>query len=342
MKKLQVETYKYEKLEDDKVRCLICPHKCIIFPDKIGICRTRKNINGKLFSIAYGEITSIALDPIEKKPLYHFWPGSYTLSISTFGCNFRCPWCQNWSISQVNLEEVYTRSMKPEEVISIAKKEGSHIISYTYNEPLIWFEFVMDTAKLAKKEGMKNVLVTNGYTLIDTFKDLAPYIDAANVDIKGFTKDFYKKYCGGEIEYVLEATKYMKKSGIHVETTYLVVTTVNDSREEIKKMCEWHLNELGPDTPLHFSRFFPMYKFTGVEATPIKTLEMAAEIAKSYGIKYVYLGNILGSEFENTYCPKCGKAVIERVGYDIINWRLDKDNKCMNCGEKILIIGEKG
>ncbi|MEM2784194.1 MAG: AmmeMemoRadiSam system radical SAM enzyme [Nitrososphaerota archaeon] len=339
---MQVETYKYEKLEDNKVQCLICPHKCIIFPDKLGICRTRKNIDGKLFSIAYGEITSIAMDPIEKKPLYHFWPGNYTLSISTFGCNFRCPWCQNWSISQVNFEEAYTRSMKPEEIILIAKREGSRIISYTYNEPLIWFEFVMDTAKLAKKEGMKNVLVTNGYTLIDTFKDLAPYIDAANVDIKGFTKDFYKKYCGGEMEYVLEATKYMKKSGIHVETTYLIVTTVNDSREEIKKMCEWHLNELGSDTPLHFSRFFPMYKFTGVEATPIKTLEMAAEIAKSYGIKYVYLGNILGSEFENTYCPKCGRAVIERVGYDIVSWSLDKDNKCTNCGEKILIIGEKG
>ncbi|MEM3406031.1 MAG: AmmeMemoRadiSam system radical SAM enzyme [Nitrososphaerota archaeon] len=339
---MQIETYKYEKLEDNKVQCFICPHKCIIFPDKLGICRTRKNIDGKLFSIAYGEITSIAMDPIEKKPLYHFWPGNYTLSISTFGCNFRCPWCQNWSISQVNFEEAYTRSMKPEEIVSIAKRERSNIISYTYNEPLIWFEFVMDTAKLAKKEGMKNVLVTNGYTLIDTFKDLAPYIDAANVDIKGFTKDFYKKYCGGEIEYVLEATKYMKKRGIHVETTYLIVTTVNDSREEIKKMCEWHLNELGPDTPLHFSRFFPMYKFTGVEATPIKTLEMAAEIAKSQGIKYVYLGNILGSELENTFCPKCGKTVIERVGYDIVNWRLDKDNKCMNCGEKILIIGEKG
>lgn len=335
---MKVETLQYEKLGDGRVRCGICPHRCIILPEKFGVCRTRYNDNGCLYSLAYGEITSIALDPVEKKPLYHFFPGEETLSISTFGCSFRCPWCQNYSISQAGVGDVPTTSFRPEQVIERAKREGSRIISYTYNEPLIWFEFVLDTSKLAKEENMYNVLVTNGYLMPEALAALLPYVDAANVDVKSINPDFYTKYCGAKLEPVLEVSKRMVDNGVHVEITYLIIPGLNDDRRDIEKLCDWHLRYMGRETPLHFSRFFPMYKMSHVIPTSIKAVEKAVQLAKEKGIPYVYGGNIPGSKTDNTRCPKCGSLVVERLGYSITRWNLDPEMRCSHCGEKIAIV----
>lgn len=335
---MKVETLRSERLGDGRVRCGICPHQCVVAPGKYGVCRTRHNDNGSLYSLAYGEITSIALDPVEKKPLYHFFPGELTLSISTFGCSFRCPWCQNYSISQAGAGDVSAVSFKPEEVVERAKREGSRIISYTYNEPLIWFEFVLDTSKLAKKENMHNVLVTNGYIKMDVLSELLPYVDAANVDVKSINPEFYRKYCAARLEPVLEVTKEMVDNGVHVETTNLVIPGLNDDREDIEKLCDWHLRDLGSEAPLHFSRFFPMYKMSRLLPTPVQTVEEAVQTAKEKGIRYVYGGNIPGSRTDSTYCPGCGRPVVERLGYTISKWNLDSETRCKHCGEKIAIV----
>jgi len=335
---LKVETLRYDKLGGGRVRCGICPHRCVIAPGKYGVCRTRYNDDGSLYSMVYGEITSMAIDPIEKKPLYHFFPGEETLSISTFGCSFRCPWCQNYSISQAGVGDVATDSFKPEEVVERAKREKNRIISYTYNEPLIWFEFVLDTSKLAKKENMYNVLVSNGYVTLETLGELLPHLDAANVDVKSINPDFYRKYCAAKVEPVLEVCKEMVDHGVHVETTNLIIPGLNDSSEDIERLCDWHLRDLGPDTPLHFSRFFPMYKMSHLPPTPVKTVEKAVQTAREKGILYVYGGNIPGSKTDSTYCPRCGRTVVERFGFSISQWNLDSDMRCKHCGEKIPIV----
>ncbi len=324
----------YEKQEHLKVQCHLCPHNCVILPGKKGICKVRENQGGTLYSLVYGLPCTVATDPIEKKPLFHFLPGTRAYSIATAGCNFHCRWCQNWEISQHGPEEVPSFEMSPEEVVEDAIRKNSQSIAYTYVEPSVFYEYMLDTAKLARKKGLKNVMVSNGYINATPAKKLFKYMDAINIDIKGFTEEFYKEYCGGELKPVLETAKQAKRSGVWVEITMLIVPTINDDMETIKKMCQWLKKELGTDTPLHFSRFFPMYKMTHLEPTPIDTLLEAKRTAEETGIKYVYVGNTHSGEGENTKCPKCGKEIIGRHYFTLKKNNIVK-GKCKYCGVKI-------
>lgn len=281
------EALYYQKLEANKVQCQLCPKRCLIAPGKTGFCRVRRNIDGKLISEIYGQTTSVALDPIEKKPLYRFHPGTFILSLGTRGCNFACPYCQNWSISQD--PDAFTQPITTDEIIRQAKEVRSIGIAYTYNEPIIWYEFVLDTARVAKKEGLKNVLVTNGYINSEPLKELIPFIDALNIDLKSIEGSFYRKYCNATLQPVLETIKEASKSA-HVELTNLVIPTLNDTEANFAKLRDWIFENLGPEVPLHFSRYFPCYKMR-IPPTPLKTLEKAREIAHQL-LKYVYLGNV--------------------------------------------------
>lgn len=335
------ETILYEKLENSIVKCGVCPWRCVLKPDKIGKCRTRKNMNGILNSLIYGKISSMAVDPIEKKPLYHYYPGSKIFSISSIGCNFACKHCQNYSISQVSCDEVTLRDSSPEEIVKLTKKRNCNLIAYTYNEPLIWLEFILDTAKLAHKSNIKNILVTNGYITLEALEILAPHIDAANVDVKAFTDNFYQKIVGvPSLNPVLESLKYMKKKNIFIECTYLIIPTLNDSMEEIEEMSIWVRDNLGASTPLHFSAFRPMYKLNDVPSTPLNTILSACKKARNAGLNYVFAGNVIAPEFDNSICPSCGELLIERHGYRITRKNITEDNKCGKCGENTHITGE--
>jgi len=313
----------------------------VISPGKVGFCRGRINEDGKLYTQIYGVITSMAADPIEKKPLYHFWPGSTAFSIGTVGCNFSCRHCQNWTISQTNIETVPYDEITPERVVELTKRYGCQGIAYTYIEPAIWFEFCYDTAKLAHKEGLYNAYVTNGYMSLDAWKEIRPYLDATNVDVKAFSDRFYKEICGvpGGMKPVLETCEWMIKNGVHLETTYLVIPGENDGAEEIKKFCKWSVEKLGPFTPTHFSRFYPQHKMTDREPTPVKTLEMAMKIAHEEKLHYVYIGNVPGHAGDNTYCHKCGELLIERYGFDVTKYAL-KNKHCPKCKSEINIAGK--
>ena len=282
------EALYFEKLPEDKVRCRLCPQECIIYPDKVGFCGIRKNRDGILYSQVYGDVTAMALDPIEKKPLYRYHPGEYILSISTKGCNFKCPFCQNWNISQ-DLD-ADARQFRPDDIVREAKRAGSFGIAYTYNEPFIWYEFVFDTAKLAKEAGLENALVTNGYVNELPLLDIIPYIGAMNVDLKAASEDFYKNICKGKLQPVLNTIKSSRQNGVHIELTNLVIPTLNDSEELLTKLVDLVYENAGPDVPMHFSRYFPCYK-ADYPPTPEATLELAKKIATKK-LKYVYIGNI--------------------------------------------------
>lgn len=281
------EALYYEKLAGRKAHCRLCPNECIISEGKIGSCGVRLNEGGRLVSLCYGKATSIALDPIEKKPLYHYHPGEYILSIGTKGCNFHCSFCQNWQISQDM--NVPTKDVTSQEIVLKAKEAGSFGIAYTYNEPFIWFEFVLETAKLARSEGLENVLVTNGYVNMEPLEEMLPFIDAMNIDLKAINEEFYKKICLGRLKPVLDVIKRSKES-CHVELTNLIIPTLNDSEKDLKGLVDWVYKNTGADTPLHFSRYFPCYKMT-LPPTPIETMKLAERIGKER-LKYVYLGNI--------------------------------------------------
>ncbi len=328
------EALYWEAEEDKKVQCFLCPHHCVLDDGKIGICRVRKNDNGKLYALTYNQFTSVALDPIEKKPLYHFYPATEILSFGTIGCNFRCQFCQNWEISQRTFDEATTRTVTPEEAVRMARTYNSIGIAYTYNEPLINYEWILETANLARKSDLKNVLVTNGYLDEEPLENLLPYIDGANVDVKSFRNEFYRKICAGKLDIVLRTVEIMVKRKKHVEVTNLIVPTLNDKDEEIEDLTDW-LYGVDSEIPLHFSRYFPCYKLQ-IEATPLKTLEHAREIAIKK-LKYVYLGNVWEIEYNRTYCPNCHNILIERHGYRTKILGLDK-NICRQCGEKINII----
>ncbi len=306
-----------------KVKCFLCPNNCVISKSRYGKCKTRKNVKGKLIPTTYGKPCSISIDPIEKKPLFHFLPGEKVFSLSTTGCNLHCKFCQNWEISQARLEEVPFKELSPEEVI---KKCKSKIIAYTYTEPTVYYEYVLDCAKLAKKKRIKNVTVTNGYINIKPLRRLYKYIDAANVDLKSFDNSFYKKYCGAQLEPVLESIKEIHKKS-WLEVTNLIIPGYNDDREKIKEMCEW-LKELDSSIPLHFSRYFPCYKLKA-KPTPEKTLLDAYNIAKEVGLKYVYLGNMVLNN--DTLCPDCGKVLIKRYNNLLVSEK--KKCKCGYCLE---------
>jgi pyruvate formate lyase activating enzyme len=325
----------YEKLDKMKVQCHLCPNNCIILHGKRGSCRVRENRGGVLYSLVYGLPCTAGVDPIEKKPLFHFLPGSRSYSIATPGCNLHCKWCQNWQISQRGPDEVPCFKMDPEEVVANAVKNDCKTIAYTYVEPAIFYEYVLDTAKLAHKAGIANVMVTNGYINQKPLRKLYKHIDACNVDLKGFTDEFYREYCGGKLQPVLDTIKTVHKMGVWLELTTLLIPGLNDSEDMIRKMCAWIKKELGPGVPLHFSRFFPYYQMAHVPPTPPESLKRAYEIAKEEGLKYVYVGNIQMEDMEDTSCPKCGKKIIDRGMMFTVDSVKMKAGKCGFCNAKI-------
>lgn len=326
------EALLYEKKENQKVHCHLCSHYCLIAPGRRGICGVRENQEGVLYSLVYGKLIARHLDPIEKKPLFHFLPGSRSYSIATVGCNFKCLNCQNADISQAPIEANFIDGEKalPDEVLAAALKTNCQSISYTYTEPTIFFEFVYETSALAREKGLKNILVTNGYMSREMLEMYHPYLDAANVDLKSFSDDFYKKICGARLEPVLENLKLMKKYGIWIEVTTLVIPTLNDSAEEFQKIADFISKELGPDVPWHLSAFHPNYKLMNLSPTSLKILTQAFEIGKKAGLKYVYLGNVPG-EGETTTCAKCGRGLIKRFGFSVLENNL-QEGKCKFCG----------
>ncbi|MEO0094743.1 MAG: AmmeMemoRadiSam system radical SAM enzyme [candidate division WOR-3 bacterium] len=326
---MKIEAKYYEAFEG-YVQCRLCPHQCKILPGKKGICRARINEDNKLWAIDYGETTSIALDPIEKKPLYHFYPGSQILSIACNSCNMKCPFCQNWEISQV---EVNTEYLSPEMLVKIYKEHPSLGVSYTYTEPLMWFEYLFDAAKLIRENGGKNVLVTNGLINEEPLRELLPLIDAMNIDLKSINPDIYKKKLGGDLDTVKRTIEISHKF-CHIEITNLIVTGLNDKPEQIDALIDY-VAGVNPEIPLHFSRYYPNYKYTK-PPTPTDTLFEAYEKARKK-LKYVYLGNVPGEDGSNTYCPKCGALLIERMYFKALIKNL-KGSNCAKCGEKINII----
>lgn len=333
---MKKEAILYEKL-DGVLNCHVCNRRCIVSNGKTGFCGMRQNENGTLYSLNYASASSVAVDPIEKKPLFHFYPGSLSFSLGSVGCNFRCPYCQNWTISQTALEKIGTREILPEMAVNLAKENLCQSISWTYNEPTMWFEYTYDSAKLAQKEDLKTVYVTNGYMSQEVLELIAPYLDAANVDLKGMSDKFYQELCQARLEPVLENIQTMHDKGIHLEVTNLVIPGYNDSEDDLKSLVEF-VADVGVEIPLHFTRFYPHYKMNQVPPTPVETLEKAQKMAMDAGIKYVYVGNIPGSDGENTRCPECRELLIERDGFSIKDNNLKKDKKCPECGENIDIV----
>jgi len=324
-----------------KVRCNLCYKRCPIVSSGYGACGVRYNKDGTLYTLVYGLLTAVNLDPIEKKPLMHFMPGSSVLSISTAGCNFMCMFCQNWTISQSRRDDVYGEYYTPEKLVSIGRRYSADGISYTYNEPTIFYEYMYDVAKLAKKEGMFNTMVTNGYITEEALVELAPYMDAATVDFKGGGNlNFYRKFMGvPDPEPIFTTLKVMKEKGMFIEVTNLVVPKYGDDVNDIKKLARWINENLGPETPFHLLRFYPHYMMSNLPPTPIETLERLASIAINEGLKHVYLGNVPGHELEHTYCPNCSALLVRRFGFDILEWNLKEGNTCPKCGYKVNIVG---
>jgi pyruvate formate lyase activating enzyme len=325
------EALLYKKLEEDRVSCFLCSHHCQIPDGKFGICNVRENRGGTLYTHAYGKLIAQHIDPIEKKPLYHFLPGSSSFSIAAVGCNFQCGFCQNWQISQAKEAKALglrSEEVEAEEVVKQAKRTGSTSISYTYTEPTIFFEYACEIGQLAKKENFYNVFVTNGYMTEEMIQMARPWLDAANIDLKSFNDDYYRKLCKGKLAPVLKSIELMKELNIWVEVTTLVVPGQNDSQEELRKIAEF-LAGIDPSVPWHISRFFPQYKMEDSGSTPMKTMEQAYEIGKAAGLRYVYLGNVMGKG-SNTHCHHCNQVLIERSGLTLHKYRV-KEGKCPEC-----------
>lgn len=316
------------------IRCMICPNECNIKEGESGECGNRKNFSGKLYSIAYGNPCSVHIDPVEKKPLLHFYPESQSFSIATAGCNLACLNCQNWTISQTTPDKTRNEDMMPDRVISEALNNQCKSIAYTYSEPITFFEYTLETSRLAHTKGLKNIMVSAGYIYEEPLRELARNIDAANINLKSFSEDIYIKLNSGKLAPVLSTLKVLKEMNVWLEVTNLVIPGWTDDFNMIKKMCEWLVSNGFSDNPLHFLRFHPEYRLTQVPATPVATLEKARAIAQSAGMHYVYIGNVANNPAENTYCPKCGKTVIERKGFHTLSIALES-GKCKYCGQVI-------
>jgi len=330
---MKKEAALYEKIEGNRVRCFLCGHNCKIEDSKRGFCGVRKNEKGILYTCVYAKAVAAAVDPIEKKPLFHFLPGTLAFSIATAGCNFRCSFCQNWQISQrskINGASAGTE-LKPEEVIRQAKKSKCKSIAYTYTEPTVFFEYAYDTSRLAKKEGISNVFVTNGYMSAEAIDTIEPYLDACNVDLKFFNDKTYEKICKGHLRPVLESIRRMKELGIWVEVTTLIVPGLNDSDKELKNIAGF-IKSVDAAIPWHISRFHPDYKFVDAQDTPLATLKRAESIGRAEGLKYIYPGNVAGEC--NTLCHECGKPLIARLGYVIVENNI-KNGKCPACSAAV-------
>ena len=325
----------WQRVRDNIVQCLLCPRKCILDLGQRGVCTVRINKDGMLYTLGYGNPVAVNVDPIEKKPFFHVLPGTNAFSIAVAGCNMRCLFCQNWQISQSRPDETVNYDLSPEDVVNKAIEAKCPFIVYTYTEPTVFYEYMLDIAKLAKAKGLKNGMHTCGYINPEPLKELLKYMDAVNVDLKGFNEAFYNKMgMMAELKPVLETIKTIKQEGVWLELTALIIPGQNDNPEEIKKMCLWIKENLGDDVPLHFSRFMPSFKLQNLPPTPVKKLEEAYNIAKGVGLKYVYIGNVPGHFNESTYCPNCSKLLIGRIGYQIFANNI-KDGKCKFCGYKI-------
>jgi len=331
-----MEARQWKPRDGGKVECSLCAHRCIIGERRTGICGVRKNEKGTLMANTYGQISSMGSDPIEKKPFNHFMPGTRAYSFGSVGCNLQCDFCQNFTISQ----EFSKRGLKhitPVEVPLLAQKHDCQSVEWTYNEPTIWFEFTMDSCIQAHKAGIATSYVTNGYMTEEALKEIGPHLDAMNIDVKAFTDEFYLKYSKAHLQPVLDTCVLAKELGIHIELAMLIIPGRNDDPADIGRYCDWVMDDLGPETPIHFSAFHPDYKVMDIARTPTKTLEKAHAIAKEKGIKFVYLGNVPSREEEHTFCPECGQIAIKRIGYHIL--RIKHDNgKCKSCGEDLNLV----
>jgi pyruvate formate lyase activating enzyme len=336
-----MEAYLYVPLKNGKVRCDLCSHRCVIDDGKRGRCNVRENRAGTLFTRVYGRLVAQHVDPIEKKPMFHLFPGSLSFSVATVGCNFKCQFCQNADIAQLPSDRagmIMGDPSTPESVVRAAKRENCASIAYTYTEPTVYFEFALDTAKIAHEQGLKNIFVTNGYMTREALEMVGPYLDGANVDLKAFTDRFYRETCGATIEPVKETLRRMKGRGVFVEVTTLLIPGLNDDPGELKQLAEFLAQDLGTDTPWHISRFHPTYRLTDRPPTPAKTLLTAREIGLKAGLRYVYTGNVPGEEGEHTYCYGCGERLIERWGFYVKGNRI-VDGRCPGCGSRIDGIG---
>ncbi len=320
----------YEKLQHSQVRCKLCPRKCVIDDHERGYCGVRENQDGVYYTLVYSRPCTFHVDPIEKKPLFHFLPGTTAFSIATAGCNLNCKFCQNWQISQVTPEQVDSYYLPPEKIATMAKDYKSKSIAYTYSEPTIFFEFMYDTAIQGKKQGVNSVVITAGFMEKDPVKDLCKVVDAIKVDLKAFTEDYYQKVVRGNLKPVLETMETIHNQGTWLEIVYLVVPTLNDGEKEIRELARWTMANLGPDVPIHFTRFYPQYLLKNLPPTPVSTLEKCKAIADAEGLHYVYIGNVPGHPAENTYCPKCGKILVERTGFLIRRMEIT-DGRCPYC-----------
>lgn len=317
----------------DSVVCGLCPHSCRIAEGATGICGVRKNLSGELFSLNYGRVSALGLDPIEKKPLYHFFPSSFSLSLACPGCNFRCSFCQNWTISQVREGLARTENLSPEDIVALAIKYRAGSISYTYTEPTVFFEFAYDVSRLARERNLANIFITNGFIEFDAIEKIAAYLDAANIDLKAFSETTYRDVCGGKLGPVLEAIKAYYEFGIWIEITTLIIPGLNDSDEELSKIAEF-IAGISVDIPWHISAFHPDYRMMDRDATPLQLLLRAEALGRKAGLRYIYPGNV--AREANTYCPQCGKLLIRRIGFNVLEDFLSiNGGHCPECNFKV-------
>lgn len=336
-----MQAYLYESLEDQSVQCRLCHHRCVIQAGKRGICGVRENRGGTLETLVYGRLIARNVDPIEKKPVFHLFPGSLSYSIATVGCNFKCRFCQNADIAQMPADRggmIVGDAYTPVQIVDAAEQSGCKSIAFTYTEPTVFFEFAFDTAKIAHQRGLKNVFVTNGYMTPEALEMIHPCLDAANVDLKAFNDEFYLKTCGAKRRHVMESLRLMKSFNILVEVTTLLIPNLNDDPAELKELARFLCRDLGPETPWHISRYHPTYRLTDQPPTPVKTLIQAREIGLAAGLRYVYTGNVPGESAENTFCYNCAEPLIDRWGFSIRKYRI-QDGKCPDCGAVIDGIG---
>ena len=336
------EAMLYEKLSDGRVHCYLCAHECKIGPGRKGVCQVRENQDGTLYTLVYGRTIAKHVDPVEKKPLLHFYPGSRAYSVATPGCNFRCKWCQNADISQMPRERhlMAGTEASPEEIVSAAQQNRCRSIAYTYTEPTIFFEYSYDTAQAAHEEGLANVYVTNGFMTEEMLETFDPCLDAANVDLKAFDDEVYREHVGARLQPVLDSLKKMKALGVWVEVTTLVIPDLNDDPEELRQIAGFIADDLGPETPWHISRFRPAYEMRDRSMTPLSTLQEAQAIGEEAGLHYIYVGNVPGES--NTVCHACGQTLVRRSGYRIVDNLVDEDGGCPNCSTEVAGVGMAG
>ena len=333
-KEFLVEARYYEKLPHRKIKCVLCPRECVIDDLERGYCGVRENRGGTYYTLVHSRPCSAHIDPIEKKPLFHFLPASQAFSIATVGCNVECKFCQNWQISQVRPEQIDNYEMPPETVAQYSFQKKCKSIAYTYTEPVIFTEYMYDCAVAGHELGVKSVMISNGYIKEEPMRDLCRVLDAVKIDLKAFTEKFYRDLVAGELKPVLDTLVLLREMNVWTEIVYLVIPTHNDDSKELKQMCKWIVKELGPDVPLHFTRFYPQYRMKNLPPTSVSTLEMARDIALEAGVNFCYVGNVPRHAGENTYCPNCNEVIIKRMGYHIIEKNLS-GSKCKKCGHKI-------